>query len=137
MAEMSAGAHGGPDQPPVENNGWDTARVNVGGGYEVIIPDYRNSDRIIWDNQEIMTRLWKRILQADDGIKEYLSKMQGQKYEEVLGYGRGGGDEAAWYPTDFGLNQRMRFLKYGAGQFFKSKSPHYDMWLHAKMYRAL
>lgn len=116
LAEMSQGAHS-ESKESIKNNGWQEAMVNVGGGYEVIIPDYRNSDRIIWDNHEIMNRLWKRILQADE-VKNYLQRLEGDKYESVLGRG---GDSGAWVPTQQGINERMRFLKYGAGQFFRRK----------------
>ncbi len=36
---------------------WRPALVNVGDGYEVLVRDYRNSDRIIWDQQEVVDRL--------------------------------------------------------------------------------
>jgi hypothetical protein len=114
LAEMSQGAHADSGEA-VKNNGWQEAMVNVGGGYEVIIPDYRNSDRIIWDHSEIMNRLWKRILQADE-VKRYLERLEGDKYESVLAQGS---DKTAWAPTSQGINERMRFLKYGAGQFFR------------------
>lgn len=113
-AEVSSGAHGPPGAKVVENNGWKEAMVNVGGGYEVIVPDYRCSDRIIWDHPDVMNRLWKRILQADE-VREYLSVLHGEKYQTVLG----GYDEEKWVPTKQGINERMRFLKYGAGQFFR------------------
>lgn len=114
LAEMSQGAHS-TEGETVKNDGWQEAMVNVGGGYEVIIPDYRNSDRIIWDHPEIMNRLWKRILQADV-VKKYLQRLDGDEYESVLAQGS---DRTAWVPTSQGINERMRFLKYGAGQFFR------------------
>ena len=94
--------------------------VNVGGGYEVIVPDYRNSDRIIWDQGVVMNRLWKRILQGE-GIKEYLGRLEGEEYDYVLGRTGKWKNESgsAWVPTAQGVNERMRFLKYGAGQFFR------------------
>ena len=96
-----------------ENNGWKPALVNVGPGLEVWRPEYRHSDRIIWDNQEMMNRLWARCL-LGDGIKEQLGRiehsplMQGEKAANR-------GDR--WHFSR--LNERMRFLKYGPGQFFK------------------
>lgn len=125
MAETSAGGHQDGDAPEVENNGWKVAMVNVGGGYEVVVPDYRNSDRIIWDEGTVMNRLWKRILQGE-GMKEYLLRMQGEEYDSVLGIGSRSvwrRDELSqvWVPTAQGINERMRFLKYGAGQFFRRK----------------
>jgi hypothetical protein len=43
-AEMSAGK----GDEGVENDGWKPALVNVGPGKEILAPEYRNSDRIIW-----------------------------------------------------------------------------------------
>lgn len=119
-AEESAGVakvdkdamEGVEENEVVENNGWKPALVNVGAGREVLRTDYRNSDRIIWDNQEIMNRLWARCLQGD-GIEERFGRiednplMQGARAVE-----RG----EKWHFSR--LNERMRFLKYGPGQFF-------------------
>ncbi|KAK8071189.1 hypothetical protein PG997_011392 [Apiospora hydei] len=88
---------------------WRPAMVNVGGGREVLETSYRNSDRIIWDNQEVVDRLWARIAQVP-GIMDKLGQVTG---EELLG---------TWW--DFhAINKRMRCLKYGSGQFF---APHCD-----------
>ncbi|KAK8024349.1 oxidoreductase domain-containing protein [Apiospora rasikravindrae] len=78
---------------------WRPAMVNVGGGREVLETSYRNSDRIIWDHQEVVDRIWARIAQVP-GIMDKLGQVTG---EELLG--------------------RMRCLKYGSGQFF---APHCD-----------
>ena len=121
MAEMSAGAH--TEGNEVENNGWRPAMVNAGIGQEFMATDYRNSDRIIWDNEVIVKRLWERVLQGE-GIKEQLSKLEGEKDRHVVG------DTLArlgikWHVTEQGLNERMRFLKYGAGQYFRGTNlPH-------------
>jgi hypothetical protein len=117
MAEMSAGAHRGEDGP--ENNGWKPAMVNVGGNYEMLATDYRNSDRIIWDEKDITTRLWRRVLQGE-GMKEYLLRLDGKKYIPVVGDSAINRGEC-WVATKQGLNERMRFLKYGAGQYFRGK----------------
>ncbi|KAG7289697.1 hypothetical protein NEMBOFW57_006073 [Staphylotrichum longicolle] len=62
LAEASVPAPGqpgselrhGPDDP------WAPALVNVGGGFEVLEQEYRNSDRIVWDCQEVVDRIWGR-----------------------------------------------------------------------------
>ncbi|KAK3316980.1 oxidoreductase domain-containing protein [Apodospora peruviana] len=90
---------------------WRPALVNVGGGWEALDKEYRNSDRIIWDNQAIMDRLWERCARAD-GIREKLAALTIQ---------RGRGEPRRWEFSRF--NQRMRFLKYTGGQFFR---PHCD-----------
>jgi hypothetical protein len=119
LAELSAGGHRGNDD--VENNGWKPAMVNVGSNYEVLAPDYRNSDRIIWDNAEVTRRLFQRVLQAP-GMKEYLLRLDGKKYEPVVGIAAVN-EGKRWVSTPQGLNERMRFLKYGARQFFRRKLP--------------
>ena len=117
MAEMSAGAH--TEGNEVENNGWVPAMVNAGIGREFMATDYRNSDRIIWDNKVLVKRLWERVLQGE-GIKEYISKLEGEKYRHVMGESmlRQG---IKSHVTEQGINERMRFLKYGPGQFFRGK----------------
>jgi hypothetical protein len=114
MSEMSVGAHRGGDEP--ENNGWKPAMVNAGRNYEVLALEYRNSDRIIWDNHVIAQRLWDRVMQAE-GMKEYFSALEGEAYQPVCGDSMLGGDR--WKVAKQGLNERLRFLKYGPGQFFK------------------
>jgi hypothetical protein len=116
MAEQSAGAHQ-DDDDKVPNNGWRPAMVNAGLGYEFVALDYRNSDRIIWDEKVLVKRLWDRVLQGK-GMKEYLSVLDGEEYYDVVG------DVATrrgerWVATKQGINERMRFLKYGAGQYFR------------------
>lgn len=137
LAEMSTGAHQeeaeGSINEPFElvskpdteadktsadtSNGWRPALVNIGGGREMLSPEYRNSDRIIWDQKEIVSRLWQRVLQGE-GMREDLTVLDGEKFASVLGNQR----KEKWISTEGGLNERMRFLKYGPGQFFRSKS---------------
>jgi len=124
MAEMSAGAHQGDGEVP--NNGWRPAMVNVGRNHEVLAPEYRNSDRIIWDQNELAKRLWERVLQGE-GLKEYLSVLDGKEYARVCGDSAERKGER-WVATPQGLNERLRFLKYGAGQFFRRKFT-YTPWL--------
>lgn len=115
MAEMSAGGHKGEESP--KNNGWETAMVNAGPGHEFHAPDYRNSDRIIWDEPEITRRLWQRVLQGE-GMKEEMLTLHGEKYASAIGrtaFNHG----QRWKATEQGINERMRFLKYGPGQFFR------------------
>lgn len=115
MAEQSAGGH--RDDPAVANNGWKPAMINAGPGHEYFHPGYRNSDRIVWDQELITERLKTRVFQVKE-IQEYLSTLEGEKYYPVIG------DSAIqkgvrWVITKQGINERMRFLKYGAGQYFR------------------
>lgn len=113
-AEMSKGAHAEGAEGPADN-GWVPAMVNAGRNAEILVTHYRNSDRIIWDEQEITRRLWQRVLQGE-GMKEYFSSLEGEKYGPAIGTFRNG---EKWKATEYGLNERMRFLRYGPGQFFK------------------
>jgi hypothetical protein len=118
MTELSAGGHS--DDATIEDNGWRPAMVNAGRDKEFLSLDYRNSDRIIWDNEVIVQRLWTRIMQAE-GMKDYFSVMKGKEYFKVVGDGIARRNER-WVISPKGPNERMRFLKYGAGQFFRRKS---------------
>ena len=114
LAEMSAGGHIGNLEVP--NDGWRPAMVNVGDNYEMLVEDYRNSDRIIWDEKDVARRLWTRVLQGK-GIKEYLLRLEGKTHAAALSRTA----QEAWISTEQGMNERMRFLKYGAGQYFRGK----------------
>lgn len=120
LVERSAGAHG-DDETVVENNGWKPAMVNAGSNKEFLALDYRNSDRIIWDSEVVVQRLWGRIVAAE-GMKEQLSVLEGEKYLPVMGE-RAVRRGDRWVVSRRGPNERMRFLKYGAGQFFRRTSP--------------
>lgn len=104
-------------------NPWRPAMVAAGSGHEILHTTYRNSDRIVWDRQEVVDRLWARCLQGDVG-KTLLEKVAVlHNDEKVVGLTRKGKD---WKVEDQrwemkGLNERMRFLKYGPGQFFRRK----------------
>ncbi|CAD6443897.1 82f8c154-ac9c-4a67-b14f-e693982748a0 [Sclerotinia trifoliorum] len=141
LAEMSKGAHGnlvegvkvengvksvaidseegdvedGEFQGPL-NNGWTPAMVNAGVGYEFLSTEYRNSDRIIWDEKEVVERIWKRVLQAK-GIKEDIGVLEGKKWERFTSLGIRRGER--WVSINQGINERMRFLRYGPGQYFR------------------
>ncbi|KAG9237673.1 hypothetical protein BJ875DRAFT_369454 [Amylocarpus encephaloides] len=115
LAELSAGAHRGPDSAP--NNGWRPAMVATGYGREFLDKEYRNSDRIIWDNQQVIHRIWTRIMQSEK-MKNYFSALEGEKYVKLLG-DRAVKQKERWVVSEKGPNERMRFLKYGAGQYFR------------------
>ncbi|PSR83507.1 hypothetical protein BD289DRAFT_461311 [Coniella lustricola] len=90
---------------PLTKATWMPAMVQAGQGEEVLDSAYRNSDRIVWDCQEMVDRLLARCLQ-------------------VTGYGRRAHRDAQDVTWEMaGLSKRMRFLRYGEGQFF---APHCD-----------
>jgi hypothetical protein len=117
LAERSVGAHQDDAEEEVENDGWRPAMVNAGRNREVLAVDYRNSDRIIWDEKTVVSKIWQRVLQGK-GIKEDLLRLEGKKYAPVCGLIVEKG-EGTYVATKQGVNERMRFLKYGPGQFFK------------------
>ncbi|KAJ8069319.1 hypothetical protein OCU04_002975 [Sclerotinia nivalis] len=139
LAEMGKGAHGNvvkgvkvengvegvgseegddEDEEPQgpANNGWTPAMVNAGVGYEFLSTEYRNSDRIIWDEKEVVERIWKRVLQGK-GIKEDIGVLEGKKWERLASLGIRSGER--WVGANQGINERMRFLRYGPGQYFR------------------
>ncbi|KAH6655928.1 hypothetical protein BKA67DRAFT_498728, partial [Truncatella angustata] len=107
------------NEDKVENgNPWQPALVNIGGGYEVLQASYRNSDRIIWDQQEIVDRLWARM----EKVPEIQQKLGRFNEIDLLGARKLNGKPGMNW--DFHrVNKRLRFLKYGPGQFFR---PHCD-----------
>lgn len=105
---------------------WSPAMVNAGNGYEVLDTTYRHSDRIIWDHQDVVDRLWARCLAAGEGegdvgraLREQLAVLEGPTGHRMVGGYRKKGDtwDERWEMRQ--LNQRMRFLRYGPGQFFQ------------------
>ncbi|RAL68624.1 hypothetical protein DID88_007337 [Monilinia fructigena] len=98
------------------DNGWTAAMVNAGIGHEFLATEYRNSDRIIWDEKEVVGRIWTRVLQGR-GIKEDIGILEGKKWESLASVGIRRGER--WVSTEQGINERMRFLRYGAGQYFR------------------
>ena len=74
--------------------GYEAAQINVGGGHQVLATDVRKGERCIIDSKERADWLW-------DKVKAYVPP--------------------TWkgYPV-VGLNERLRFLAYGPGDYFKS-----------------
>ena len=95
----------------VQTNGvWEQAMINVGGGQQMLITDARDCGRIIWDDREIVQRIWNRV---KDHVPEILDLRDQAK---VTGIGPVKRKEV-WRMER--LNERMRFLKYGKGQYFR------------------
>lgn len=77
-----------------ESHGYEPAKVNIGGGMEKLISDYRKSDRCIIDSDGFAATLWGRI-------------------QHTVPLARRG-------QVAVGLNERLRFLRYDPGDFFCS-----------------
>lgn len=67
-----------PHNMGANSDPWKPALVNIGMGYEVLTPDYRNSDRIIWDEQTVVDRIWERCLLAP-GLRERLMVLENEE----------------------------------------------------------
>lgn len=80
-----------------EEIGYELALVNVGGGRQLKLTDVRNSSRCIWDSFEEAEKIWERI-------KDHIPETKRDK-------------------KALGLNERLRFLRYDPGEYFK---PHMD-----------
>jgi hypothetical protein len=93
---------------------WKPAMVSSGVGTEFMDQSYRNSDRIVWDEQTIVDRLWERCMDVPQ-VKEAIARVNKIN-------GRPDGKWVFHEP-----NKRMRFLKYSKGQFFKRTSTHSPM----------
>ncbi|KAF1811026.1 hypothetical protein P152DRAFT_371754, partial [Eremomyces bilateralis CBS 781.70] len=103
---------------------WERAMVNA-GSHEIMATDIRNCGRIIWDDREVVARVWDRCLVALEREKEWLERVvvvDGEK----KGTAKPSGDRVLEY-LDKGykwsfsrLNERMRFLRYGKGEYFQA-----------------
>lgn len=136
-AEMSAGGHGNgngedlssfqalksrdaaeeEEQYGTKENGWHRALVRVGAMREMLSLEHRDSDRIIWSNQAVATRIWERVLQAP-GVEEDLGVLEGEKYTTVMGE-QAVEREERWKLSERGCNESLKFLRYGKGQYFR------------------
>jgi hypothetical protein len=86
---------------------WRPAMVSVGVGLEFMDTEYRNSDRIVWDRQEVVDRIWRRCADVPR-VKEAMAAVDKLAPEQ----------HGHWEFTQ--PNRRMRFLKYTKGQFFRA-----------------
>jgi hypothetical protein len=89
------------------NGTWERALVNIGSGQQAMYEDTRKSGRIIWDNQDVVQKIWSRC----EGLLPELHELR--SWHNVTGQRLG----VKWALTR--LNERMRFLKYTSGEYFK------------------
>jgi len=91
---------------------WEPALINIGMGMQELRLDARNCGRIIWDDHAIVEELWNRV-------KGYVPELESvSNAPDITGNGPAKRKET-WQMSR--LNERMRFLKYGAKQYFKRK----------------
>ena len=89
---------------------WEPAMVNVGGGMQDMRLDARDCGRIILDDKDLVARIWSRVKDHVPEV-EYLKGVP-----RITGNGPTKREET-WRMSR--LNERMRFLKYGKGQYFR------------------
>ncbi|KAJ5273598.1 Prolyl 4-hydroxylase alpha subunit [Penicillium angulare] len=100
------------DQTPV----WERAMINSGGGKEVMSVDSRKSGRIIFDSPDIAQRILDRLMPF---MKEFnIDRVHDMPAVTGLGPARRG---ETFHLS--GLNERLRFLRYEGGDYFR---PHWD-----------
>ncbi|KAL8739193.1 MAG: hypothetical protein Q9181_000084 [Wetmoreana brouardii] len=94
------------------NGKWEQALINIGGGHQKLITDARDCERIIWDDKVVVARIWDRVKAR---VPEITSL---KEMAHVTGNGPVRRGET-WHMSR--LNERMRFLKYTKGQYFRRK----------------
>jgi 2OG-Fe(II) oxygenase superfamily len=93
------------------SNRWEGAMVNVGGGHQQLITDVRLCDRILWDEPHLVDKLLGRIMPH---LPENIVTLKDAPH--VTGYGPMKRKET-WRISR--LNERLRFLKYTPGMYFR------------------
>ena len=93
---------------------WEKAMVNAGYGQQIMAKDVRDCGRIIWDDRDLVAKIWARI---EKHVPE-LSEIRDQP-KVAPGPAR---KKEVWEMTR--LNERMRFLSYVEGNYFKGKLSH-------------
>lgn len=117
LAESSTTPHPQPaDSPRQHSSTWERAMINAGGGKQVMSVDTRKSGRIILDSHDIAQRLLDRLRPYLRDLN--IETVQNQPLVTGLGVARRG---EVWSLTR--LNERLRFLRYDGGDYFR---PHWD-----------
>lgn len=94
-------------------NLWEQALVNVGNGRQRLITDVRDCGRIIWDDRDVVAKIWSRVKDCVLPDIEYIKDKA-----KVTGFGPVKRGEVLQMTR---LNERMRFLRYESGQYFRRK----------------
>ncbi|KAJ5659154.1 Prolyl 4-hydroxylase alpha subunit [Penicillium longicatenatum] len=95
---------------------WERAMINAGGGKEVMSVDSRKSGRIIFDSPDIAQRIFDRL---HPFMRDFdLDKIHNRPPITGLGPARRG---ETYHLSR--LNERLRFLRYDGGDYFR---PHWD-----------
>lgn len=98
------------------NGKWERAMINIGNGQQQLITEARNCSRIIWDSATVAMKVWNRI----EHLPEVQEIVRLENVPRIFGNGPMKRGEV-WKLTR--PNERMRFLKYVGGEYFR---PHCD-----------
>jgi hypothetical protein len=91
---------------------WERAMINIGDGEQMLVEDTRKCGRIIWDEQDIVDRIWERCRL----LVPELEKLDSKTWPDLV-VKKSRGQEAKYKMTR--VNERMRILKYTGGEYFK------------------
>ncbi|KAL8992924.1 MAG: hypothetical protein Q9169_006730 [Polycauliona sp. 2 TL-2023] len=96
------------------NEDWEQATINSGFNGQEVDTESRLCGRTIWDNPDLASRIWNR---CKDHLPEICEVEQAPHVtgDSLLMKG--------WRFGVVGLNERMRFLRYHDGDYFR---PHFD-----------
>jgi hypothetical protein len=95
---------------------WERAMINIGDGEQMLAEDTRKCGRIIWDEQDIVNRIWERCRP----LVPELERLDSKTWPELV-VKKSRGREAKYKMTR--INERMRILKYTGGEYFKRELP--------------
>lgn len=90
---------------------WEQALVNVGNGRQKLMTDVRDCGRIIWDDRVVVAKIWSRVKDCVLPDIEYVKNKP-----KVTGFGPVRRGEVLQLTRP---NERMRFLRYEPGQYFR------------------
>lgn len=92
---------------------WEPAMIEAGYGDQILDTTVRSCGRIIWDDREMAEMIWARVKGA---VPEIEVLKDWPDWIDVTGKWACARKEV-WKMTR--LNERLRFLKYGAGEYFR------------------
>lgn len=98
-------------------NEWEVAQVNGRGGYGFTDLSYRNSSRILYDDFELADWILEK-LRPYIGEIEKMPPGKHHMYSKDREERKGSGQQAKHVELSR-MNERLRYLKYGPGQFFR------------------
>lgn len=92
------------------SNPWQSAMIQVGNGRQRQEDDQRKCGRLIWDFPDVSQRIWDRV-------KVYVPEIARLDGHADLTAGSAVMRGQVWEVTR--LNERMRFLRYEGGEYFR------------------